>query len=787
MKGVTFYSFCYHNYYIVCLMVIILVNESHQHLHGISTQIANTITVDLNGEGNYKTVQSAIDSIPLQNQNWIRILIKEGVYIENVTIPIGKGYIYLQGAGIEKTTIAYDDHQLTNTSSTFTSYPDNIIISGITFKNTYNIGLITSSNRPIKPAGCTLNLTLGIYAPERMYGTITAQGRESPEDNGGFVFKGCTITGNGKTLLGRAWKPYARVIFYSSTFSDVVLPIGWDAWTAKGQESHTTFVEYGCSGSGADTSQRVPWMKKASAINIVSFTDISFINQEGWINKLPMERRVGNAFPGQPPPPVPYYHNNNNYNPHHHQIHPPHHHIAAVGFHQYPQNDNRDQRFNQPHFDNHYPAQQQQQQHNMIVDAPPFPPTSGFSPSPVSLRKRRSLSSTPDPSAADGSIAKLYVAPVPKTATEEDVRQVFEKYGNVTEIILPKDKNTCERAAYCFVKYKKLEEGSAAIAALTDQYTFPGEMAPVKVRYADAERERGCQQLKLQRNSMLDASTNKQQKWMSMRYGIIEDIYMALDDMKISRGYAFVQFLRREMALAAIKGLNGVFTMRGSDQPLTVRFADPKKPRLGEPRSNFNAPPAMQQFDQNWHPQPYPQWGNNEPRAAQHHDFASQPNHFPQQNAQAASEVHQDTPPQNSETAIAETRGDGQKISSQSNAFPEDQNTVSPECDWSEHTCPDGNKYYFHCVTCESTWEKPEEYSMFERWFDEQTRQQDDKLVSPPLNNQSQGEIEENSEQLQSHPMQQTTKLQQPSLSTADEEKNLVYPLTSSGLGAFGK
>ena len=25
-----------------------------------------------------------------------------------------------------------------------------------------------------------------------------------------------------------------------------------------------------------------------------------------------------------------------------------------------------------------------------------------------------------------------------------------------------------------------------------------------------------------------------------------------------------------------------------------------------------------------------------------------------------------------------------------------------PECDWSEHTCPDGHKYYYNCVTRES-------------------------------------------------------------------------------------
>jgi len=40
----------------------------------------------------------------------------------------------MQGGGIDKTIIAYGDHQLTTTSATFTSYPSNIIITGITFK-----------------------------------------------------------------------------------------------------------------------------------------------------------------------------------------------------------------------------------------------------------------------------------------------------------------------------------------------------------------------------------------------------------------------------------------------------------------------------------------------------------------------------------------------------------------------------------------------------------------------------------------------------------------------------
>ncbi|CAN8284458.1 unnamed protein product [Cochlearia groenlandica] len=344
MKGVTFYSVLYYCYYIMCLMVLFESSKAEdygQSIYEIFNQIANTITVDLNGAGDYETIQNAIDSVPLQNQNWILLLIKDGIYNEKVTIPRDKGYIYMKGEGIEKTIIAYDDHKLTDTSPTFTALSDNIIISCITFKNTYNIGFLSN---PIKPAvaarmlgdkyviidssfdgfqdtlydcvgrhyyrrcvisggidfifgyaqslfeECTLNLTVGIYAPEKEYGAITAQGRQSPTDKGGFVFKDCTVTGKGKAFLGRAWGLYARVIFYRSKFcNDVVLPIGWDAWKAKGQEGHTTFMEFGCTGEGANKSERVPWLKKESNNDFTKLTNVSFINQEGWLNRLPIK------------------------------------------------------------------------------------------------------------------------------------------------------------------------------------------------------------------------------------------------------------------------------------------------------------------------------------------------------------------------------------------------------------------------------------------------------------------------------------------------------------------
>ncbi|XP_010559177.1 PREDICTED: flowering time control protein FCA isoform X2 [Tarenaya hassleriana] len=463
-----------------------------------------------------------------------------------------------------------------------------------------------------------------------------------------------------------------------------------------------------------------------------------------------MDRGAANTFNG---PQDPYYHNNYN----HHQFHHHHHHVAAVGYQPYGQNDSRDQRFNQPHYD-HYSGHQ-----NMVVDHNgPFY-GGGYGPH-GGVRKRRSESITgasPDPT--DGGNAKLYVAPVPRTATEDEVRNVFREHGNVTEIILPRDKRTGERAGYCFVKYKTIVEGDRAIAALQDQYTFPGEVAPVKVRYADGERERIVQiPDKLYVGCLSKQTTKPELHEVFSSYGVIEDIYMALDGQKQSRGYAFVQFSRREMALAAIQGLNGVFTMRGSDQPLTVKFADPKKPRLGEPRSTPNAAPTMQQCDPHWYPQGFPQWGNHREVGGPRHDFSLQPTQFQQQTVQAASDsevhkqIHQDIPSQNSEqhqqqkpeVPCLETRSDAQIIASNSS---EDPKTSTPECDWSEHTCPDGYRYYYNCVSCQSTWEMPKEYTLFEKWLDEHTDLQDPKHQSPSSNCQSQEAVANREEQTNAH------------------------------------
>ncbi|KAL7178324.1 hypothetical protein ACSBR2_031472 [Camellia fascicularis] len=186
-----------------------------------------------------------------------------------------------------------------------------------------------------------------------------------------------------------------------------------------------------------------------------------------------------------------------------------------------------------------------------------------------------------------GNFAKLFVGSVPRTATEEDIRPLFEEHGHVLEVALIKDKRTGQQQGCCFVKYTTSEEADRAMSALHNQHTLPGGVGPIQVRYADGERERlGAVEYKLFVGALNKQATEKEVEEIFSPYGRVEEVYLMRDEMKQSRGCGFVKFFHREMAMAAINALNGIYTMKGCDQPLIVRFADPKRPRAGDPRAS---------------------------------------------------------------------------------------------------------------------------------------------------------------------------------------------------------
>ncbi|KAK8467177.1 hypothetical protein PHAVU_008G271500 [Phaseolus vulgaris] len=304
--------------------------------------VTETIIVGKEGKAAFRTVQEAIDSVKNNNDQWVKIHIQAGLYIERVTIPTEKPCIILEGEGNSTTTISYSDHRSINNNSTFTSLSSNVIASGITFKNSYNVDIKTYKSyymgSRIEPANAvrlhgdkyffyncsflgyqdTLYDQYGrhyfkdcyiqgevdfIYGSGQSYyencwinvvgrspnlaGFVTAQGRSSRDDPDGFVFEGGFLIGNGKVNLGRAWSPYSRVIFHKTYFSSIVTPQGWNAWHYVGNENGLTYAEVDCEGPGADTSKRVSWLKKLNNSEMKAFSLTSFINNDGWVDNLP--------------------------------------------------------------------------------------------------------------------------------------------------------------------------------------------------------------------------------------------------------------------------------------------------------------------------------------------------------------------------------------------------------------------------------------------------------------------------------------------------------------------
>ncbi|CAJ2653855.1 probable pectinesterase 66 [Trifolium pratense] len=289
-------------------------------------QVANTIIVDQQGRGAFNMIQPAIDSIKNNNDQWVKIHINPGKYVGRVNIPIDKPCIILEGSNRGNTIISYGDR---NATTTFISMPSNVILSGITFENTFGnnspaiAAAINGDKTSIFKCGflgyqdtlfdgygrhyykncyiqgeidfifgfaqsyfqsCVINATQDSSLPP---GFITAQSRNLPTERGGFVFRKGFVTGIGKVNLGRAWGPYSRVIFWGTDLSSVVLPEGWDAWSYKGNEKNFTYAEVDCTGPGSNIQGRVPWEKKPNEINIHDYSLPIFINQDGWLNNLP--------------------------------------------------------------------------------------------------------------------------------------------------------------------------------------------------------------------------------------------------------------------------------------------------------------------------------------------------------------------------------------------------------------------------------------------------------------------------------------------------------------------
>ena len=269
------------------------------------------IVVDINGGGDFISIQEAIDSIPDNNDTWKVIFVKNGIYYEKVVLGYTKTKVVLVGEDAYQTIITYDDNAgvykdtLGNghTFSTYTFRADanDFQAFNLTFRNNAHETRTTGDQQGVAFHGhgdrqilyhCRMlgyqdtyydNIRARRYIKDcfieggvdyifgfgvtlfdscqlhtnRASGYVTAASTPQHYEFG-YVFKNCRLTAgmdvNG-FLLGRPWFDWANTVFYECWEPEELGIGGWSPWS--GRENTCFYREYNCFGPGSDTTSRV--------------------------------------------------------------------------------------------------------------------------------------------------------------------------------------------------------------------------------------------------------------------------------------------------------------------------------------------------------------------------------------------------------------------------------------------------------------------------------------------------------------------------------------------------
>ncbi|WP_459193153.1 pectinesterase family protein [Halosimplex sp. J119] len=271
--------------------------------------------VDAGGDGDYESIQAAIDGAKSFPRERISIFVRDGVYEEKVSVHSWNPRIDLIGESAEGTVITYDDHFEKigrGRNSTFFTYTlkvcgNDFRARNLTVRNSAgaDVGQAVALHAEADRAAFENCRFLGhqdtVYVDgegarqyfdgcriegttDFVFGGATAffvdcdlhskadsfiTAASTPEHEPfGYVFEDCTLTADpdvSEVYLGRPWRDHAHVAFLRSRLGEHIHPNGWDNWSRPETETITNFVEYDNSGPGAATDDRVEWSSALTA------------------------------------------------------------------------------------------------------------------------------------------------------------------------------------------------------------------------------------------------------------------------------------------------------------------------------------------------------------------------------------------------------------------------------------------------------------------------------------------------------------------------------------------
>ncbi|XP_049905899.1 CUGBP Elav-like family member 1 isoform X3 [Epinephelus moara] len=224
--------------------------------------------------------------------------------------------------------------------------------------------------------------------------------------------------------------------------------------------------------------------------------------------------------------------------------------------------------------------------------------------SPVGKKMNGSLDHPDQP---DVDAIKMFVGQIPRSWSEEQLRELFEPYGAVYEINVLRDRsqNPPQSKGCCFITYYTRKSALEAQNALHNMKILPGMHHPIQMKPADSEKNNAVEDRKLFIGMISKKCNENDIRLMFSPYGQIEECRILRGPDGLSRGEAecrqdriflrevssqsrdtscfspagcaFVTFTARQMAQSAIKSMHQSQTMEGCSSPIVVKFADTQK------------------------------------------------------------------------------------------------------------------------------------------------------------------------------------------------------------------
>ncbi len=290
------------------------------------------MVVDINGTGDYTSIQDAFNAVPDNSGVRTLIFVKNGTYYEKVLLASTKKNVSLIGQSAEGVVLTFDDNPQKGTSpaETYTLHADadGFYAENITVENSSgNVGQAIA----IRTTGDTMvfkncrflgfqdtyyahkrrqyNLNCTVQgATDFIYGDATTvfdsctincvkggQYISAPADTKlitniagtnflhGLLFRYCNVTADNDVsansyYLGRPWQPNSSSVFIQCVLGDHIKPEGWSTWNNDNHLS-SVFAEYRnveTTGELVDVSQRVDWSYQLDSSRVANLYKLDF-------------------------------------------------------------------------------------------------------------------------------------------------------------------------------------------------------------------------------------------------------------------------------------------------------------------------------------------------------------------------------------------------------------------------------------------------------------------------------------------------------------------------------